>query len=286
MSRKIACQDLHVEKTPVVWSSAHNYSRHMDESTGIARWLTARDVSVYRISADTGISRKTLMGARDTGLASPQTIEALAQYFELEPWELLRGPVENLVPADDSEDFHEIGNTAPADQLPRVGGRAFILDEESEYIARLEDPVAAGSPTIQRDMISSLLPFKRSFMSRVIPGDRSGDRAVCIPVARGFVGESMASTILPGAVLTVEMAPNRIFKAVEIVRNQVYLVRDEDHGVAVKRVIVDHDRRCVVCMSDNRVFADYEIYPDRGLGIGVIGKVHRWEQGEEGGVEE
>ncbi len=137
----------------------------------------------------------------------------------------------------------------------------------------MADPVCAGPGAQMTEEVEDEPHAMRSDWVAM----HGGARLRRVRVSRTHhLGESMASTILPGAVLTVEM---RLHSAADIKPHSIYLVRDEDHGVAVKRVVVDPSRKCFLCISDNKVFPVYEVYPKQGGA--VIAHVLRWEQGEE-----
>jgi transcriptional regulator with XRE-family HTH domain len=91
---------------------------------------------------------------------------------------------------------------------------------------------------------------------------------------RHALGTSMVNTILPGAVLTVDLGP-----VGRVDRGSIYLVLDNDQGVTVKRVYPLAKKREFLCVSDNRAFPPFEISEKEGARI--VGRVLRWEQGED-----
>ena len=90
-------------------------------------------------------------------------------------------------------------------------------------------------------------------------------------------GSSMTNTILPGAILTVDLAVRQVDQG------KIYVVRDNEHGVTVKRVFVEAKHR-LICTSDNRRFPPFILELEHGqpLNLAVLGRVLRWEQGEDG----
>ncbi|MDB2620244.1 hypothetical protein N9X87_00415 [bacterium] len=76
------------------------------------------------------------------------------------------------------------------------------------------------------------------------------------------LGESMTNTILPGAVLTVDLRP---IGDREIEPLEIYLVRDENNGVMVKRVITDQKTDASYVSQTTRHFQDSEFSPTKAL---------------------
>ena len=101
-------------------------------------------------------------------------------------------------------------------------------------------------------------------------------RPARLRVAKSHVGESMSNTILPGAILTVDLGP-----VGEVTPGGIYIVQDENAGVMVKRVYPLSEEGSSLCMNDNRAFLPFRIREDEGGGL--LGRVLRWEQGEENG---
>lgn len=91
-------------------------------------------------------------------------------------------------------------------------------------------------------------------------------------------GQSMTNTILPGAMLTVDL---RTFQIADIVPRDVYVLLDDEGLAVVKRLYPMAADRAILCLSDNLAFAPFTIHPGRpGSAARVLGKVVRWEQGE------
>lgn len=88
-------------------------------------------------------------------------------------------------------------------------------------------------------------------------------------------GESMIPTIQPGAILTVDLE-----RAAKVRPGGIYLVVNDDGWVSVKRVYPMPEARALLCVSDNPAHPPFTIHPDRD-GARVLGRVLRWEQGEE-----
>ncbi len=158
------------------------------------------------------------------------------------------------------------------DELEPLPEITFPENESENYtlVPLFADEVAAGPGAIMRDTIEERHAIRTDWLLGRIRGT-----PVQVRVSRTHhLGESMTNTILPGAVLTVDWGPQE-----DIMPYDIYIVRDENSGVMVKRVVPQPDSKSFLCISDNRAFPRFELHP--GDGSEILGKVLQWEQGDQ-----
>ena len=204
------------------------------------------------IARKAGLSREVMSRYLSEKMANPKlsTLIALAQVFDV--------PVTYLI--DDE-----------LEPLPEI---TFPENESENYtlVPLFADEVAAGPGTIMKDTVEERHAIRTDWLLGRIRG-----KPIRVRVSRTHhLGESMTNTILPGAVLTVDWGPQ---EDKDIVPYDIYIVRDENSGVMVKRVVPQPDSKSFLCISDNRAFPRFELYP--GDGSEILGKVLQWEQGDQ-----
>jgi len=207
------------------------------------------------------------MLADATGV-SRAAVSRWASGLGIEGWHRLREICEALgLSADYILGLSDIPDL-PTFTIPDPDGFA----RQYKSVPILESEVCAGPGAEMTEEPDGFHAMQEDWLLGNIQG-----RAARVRVSRAHhLGESMANTILPGAVLTVDM---RQIHAEEIEPyTGIYLIRDGDNGVMVKRVVPDFSRKVLICISDNQAFPKFEIDPKDGGS--VIGKVLRWEQGE------
>lgn len=135
----------------------------------------------------------------------------------------------------------------------------------------LHDPIAAGSPLINTGEVGSYYAVRTDWKKRHTTG-----RLMFMQVARGYLGESMAPTILPGSVLTVDLGDR------ELKPGDIYVIRmPGEEGVTVKRVYVTDGT--LIAVGDNRARPPWvaKLDDETTLDQVIIGKVVRWQSGED-----
>lgn len=136
----------------------------------------------------------------------------------------------------------------------------------------LEDHVGAGPGTEMSEAVTDVHALRSDWIHAKTSG-----QIVRVRVHPNHdQGSSMTNTILPGAILTVDLLVRKIDQG------HIYVVRDNDLGVTVKRVYRDGERS-LICTSDNHRFPPFVIRLDRDACLNrvVLGRVVRWEQGED-----
>jgi phage repressor protein C with HTH and peptisase S24 domain len=182
-----------------------------------------------------------------------KTVVRFAKALGVEPRDLLTEP----------------DTARPADfQLPTpLGPRDYTA------VPLLIDEIAAGLPRLNEDRIEEYYALRSDWVA----ANKHGRALVLARVARGWHGSSMANTILPRSLLTVDLGVEKI------VDGRIYIVRlpEEDGGVTCKRVW--YRDRHLICTSDNLAFAPFTIDMKRGDEISkyVVGRVRRWTNQEE-----
>jgi hypothetical protein len=131
----------------------------------------------------------------------------------------------------------------------------------------VESEVAAGlDGVIPDDSIKDRYPFKRSWIKRLAGGlGRERLSRLVLIKARGH---SMQPAINDGEMILVNLRDRH-----EIKNDKVYIVRTQDGGITVKRLVLLHDG--ILCLSDNKAFDAFKIRlkPDEPIGNHVLGKV-------------
>lgn len=140
---------------------------------------------------------------------------------------------------------------------------------------------AAGEPVSDLPADTVWYAFHRSWVERKCGKGAANDdqRLVVIQVEKQHLGESMAPTIRPGAILVVDRGPEGrgITDVKEIKAGAIYVVRPGDEGLTVKRINIDGPN--LILTSDN---PDRSQHPPRTIHLRarelhkiVIGRV-RW----------
>lgn len=144
---------------------------------------------------------------------------------------------------------------------------------EYELVPFVREPIAAGSPSFLPDEVGSSYALRTSWRKRHAKG-----AVRFMQVKHGWHGESMAPTILPGAVLIVDLGDHDV----QAHQGGVFVVRlpGEEGGVTCKRCYLTDGQ--LICTSDNHSRMPFTVsLRDRPRDQVVLGRVLRWEQGED-----
>lgn len=149
-----------------------------------------------------------------------------------------------------------------------------LTTEEYELVPLISSWVTGGPQgEILYEGITDKYPFKRWWIERLV--GRSPERKGALLLVR-VRGDSMVPTIGPGEVILVDTSEA---ERLDIRTGQIYLVKQPDGGVAVKRLALSErgERLRLICISDNPTRKPFEFELDTGRRIQdyVLGRV-RW----------
>ncbi len=242
--------------------------------SAIDAWFKDWGVTPYRVGKSTKLSPKTIRSAIYKGDASRKTRERLAEFFHITVKELTDGPrwYRLLIEDEQSSIIDDVAGVAePPHAHISESEFSFQLDDDSVYTPRVEDPIAAGSPILNNDIVESRIPFKKSFLEHAVgPGFEEEGRLVCAPVAEGFLGESMIPILHPGDLMLIDRQPAEVERITSFWQsgtegkpprlrdNGVYLIAPEEGGLTAKHAQIKGNK--LICWpanpsSDNDAFS-------------------------------
>ncbi len=142
------------------------------------------------------------------------------------------------------------------------------------FVPVLESRVTAGPEgELLCENVSDSYPFQHWWIERLVGKDPHRQESLRLVRIRG---DSMTPTINPGEMALVDTGEAERTK---VRPGKIYLVRQPDGGVAVKRLVLNENptRPSLVCMSDNPSFQPFaiEIEADKGVPYYVLGRI-RW----------
>lgn len=135
----------------------------------------------------------------------------------------------------------------------------------------VEDRIAAGPPLFLADQIDHYEHFPYTLLRNLGINPKQA-----ILVRLGSDQDSMADTIPPGATVLLDRTPRR-----DVTPRGIYAVREEvagEVGCAVKRLVLDHEARVMILLSDNPVHLPRAIRMKAGQPLTdvIIGRVVWW----------
>ena len=147
-------------------------------------------------------------------------------------------------------------------------------DDRFFFVPLMESRVTAGPEgELLCEEISDEYPFQQWWIQKLVGKDPQRQKALCLVRVRG---DSMIPTINPNETILVDTSET---ERSQIRPGKIYLVRQPDGGVSVKRLVLNEKpgRPALISMSDNPSFQPFEIEleTDKGVTYYVLGRV-RW----------
>jgi len=147
-------------------------------------------------------------------------------------------------------------------------------DDRFFFVPLMESRVTAGPEgELLCEEISDEYPFQQWWIQKLVGKDPQRQKALCLVRVRG---DSMIPTINPNETILVDTSEG---ERSQIRPGKIYLVRQPDGGVSVKRLVLNEKpgRPALISMSDNPSFQPFEIELERDKGVTyyVLGRV-RW----------